>query len=376
MCKPLVWITTGEASGDTVGALLCERLRAIRPEVRIEAVGGSRLREAADELLADSSDWGAIGIVRSLPKVPRVFASYRRLLGRANERMPDLHIPVDFGAFNIPLARRLRSRGARVLYYMPPGSWRKDRQGADLPAIADMIATPFEWSARLLREAGARVEFVGHPLRDRAPARTDTPRDSVLALLPGSRHHEVRANLPVMASACEYLARRVPDVQFEVAPAATVRSDAIRKAWEAKTRLPLKFAESGPLELLARARAAVVCSGSATLEAAVCRCPIVVMYRGDWLMHLEWRIRRPRFEFIALPSIVLGRKLCPELLQADATPERIAQECSALLQDGPTRQAQLDGFEEVIARLGPPGATERTADLALSLLVEAGHSGC
>ena len=376
MSQPLVWVTAGEASGDTVGALLSARLKAIRPDLRVEAVGGPRLRTVADELLADSTHWGAIGIVRSLPKVPRVYASYRRLLGRASERLPDLHIPIDFGAFNIPLARRLRAAGARVLYYMPPGSWRKDRQGADLPAITDAIATPFEWSARLLQQAGAHAEFVGHPLRDLAPACADTPRDPVLALLPGSRDHEVRANLPVMASACEHLARQVPNLHFEVAPAHTVRAEAIRNGWSAVSQLPLTLAEQGPMELLGRARAAIVCSGSATLEAAVCRCPIVVMYRGDWLMHLEWRIRRPRFEFVALPSIVLDRKLCPELLQAEASPERIAQECIALLRDGPSRQAQLDGFDEVIACLGPPGATERTAALALSLLPEVGHSGC
>ncbi|MEP0765475.1 MAG: hypothetical protein HRF45_02885 [Fimbriimonadia bacterium] len=376
MSHPLVWITAGEASGDMVGALLCARLKTARPDLRVEAVGGPRLRNAADFLLADSSDWGAIGIVRSLPKVPRVYASYRRLLRQASERVPDLHVPIDFGAFNIPLARRLRAIGARVLYYMPPGSWRKDRQGADLPAIADVIATPFEWSARLLQEAGARAEFVGHPLRDLAPAHTDAPRKPVLALLPGSRDHEVRANLPVMASACEHLARQVPDLYFEVAPALTVRPEAIRKAWSAVTRLPLTLAQHGPIELLSRARAAIVCSGSATLEAAVCHCPIVVMYRGDWLMHLEWRLRKPRFDFVALPSIVLGRKLCPELLQAQAAPERIVQECIRLLNDGPARQAQLDGFEEVVARLGPPGATERTAEIALSLLPEAGHSGC
>ncbi|GMV36366.1 MAG: lipid-A-disaccharide synthase [Fimbriimonadales bacterium] len=376
MFHPLVWITAGEASGDVVGSLLCATLKTTRPDLRIHAVGGSRLRAAADELLADSSEWGAIGIVRSLPKVPRVYAAYRRLLKRASRESPHLHIPIDFGAFNIPLARRLRARGSRVLYYMPPGSWRKDRQGTDLPAIADVIATPFEWSARLLQLAGARAEFVGHPLRDLAPAPTDTSRDRVLALLPGSRDHEIRANLPVMASACDHLARQIPDLRFEVAPAPTVRPEAIRRAWSTETRLPLTLAERGPMDLLARARAAIVCSGSATLEAAVCRCPIVVMYRGDWLMHLEWRIRRPRFEFVALPSIVLGRQLCPELLQAEATPERIAQECIALLQDGPTRQAQLDGFEEVIARLGPPGATERTAHLALSLLPEAGAAGC
>jgi lipid-A-disaccharide synthase len=362
---PLIWISAGEASGDLDGALLAAELKRRVPDARIEAVGGPRLAHAADTLLYDSSRWGAIGIVRSLPKVPRLFAAYRRLQRRARSHPPDLLIPIDFGAFNIPLARKLRAMGTKVLYYMPPGSWRKDRQGRDLPAVSDAIATPFEWSARLLTDAGANAEWVGHPLLDAVPVGKTGPREALIVVLPGSRDHEVRANLPAIAKACALLG---PDWSFAAALTPHVPAQWVRALWSSHCRAPLETRVGENAELLGRARAAIICSGTATLEAVVARCPLVVVYGGDLLMRVEYGIRRPQFDFIALPSILVGRKVCEELLQDARSPERIASELQALLEEGPPRQAQLAAFEEVAARLGSPGATARTADLAMRVL--------
>jgi lipid-A-disaccharide synthase len=370
MPRPLVWITAGEASGDAVGAMLAREIKRECPECRVEAVGGRRLARAADGLLFDSSKWGAIGVIRSLPKVPGVWGAYRALQRRARESPPDLVIPVDFGAFNIPLIRKLRPMGVRVLYYMPPGSWRRDRQGNHLPALADLVATPFEWSARLINDAGGRAEWVGHPLLDTFEAGSADGREPLVVVMPGSRDHEVRSNLPHIAQACAQLSQETPSLSFAAAVAPHTPAEWIAQSWHARCGTPLDVRTGQNAELLAAARAAIVCSGTATLEAVIARCPLVVVYHGDALMNLEYRIRRPKFDFIALPSILLGRKVCEELIQDAATPERIASETRHLLWAGPARDAQLADFEEVRTRLGTPGASARTARLALSLLSE------
>lgn len=362
---PVVWITAGEASGDLVGAMLAVRLREQVEGVRIFAVGGPRLVKAADELLADSSNWGAIGIARSLPKVPMIALVYRRLLRLAGEHPPVLHIPIDFGAMNIPLARRMRGMGTKVLYYMPPGSWRKTKQGRDLPCVADLIATPFEWSARILGEMGARAEWVGHPLLDALPP-APAEREPLIVVMPGSRDHEISANLPVIAAACATLKG------YRFVAALTPHADAteVRRIWGARCGLELGISVGENARELSRARGAVICSGTATLEAAVADCPLVVVYRGDAVMNFEYRLRKPKFEFIALPSILLGRKVCEELIQEQATPERIAAALTRLLV-GPEREAQLADLAQVRAALGERGASERVATMAAGLLAEA-----
>jgi len=356
---PLVWIIAGEASGDLAGGLLARELRKLIPGVRIEAVGGSRLAGAADELLYDSSNWGAIGIARSLPKVPPLWLAYRRLVARAAAQPPDLVIAIDFGYFNIRLLRRLRPLGCKVLYYMPPGSWRKDRQGSDLPDLTDAIATPFEWSADLLNSMGAQASWVGHPLLDLMSVPLPGPREARVVVMPGSRDHEIRSNLPVIAAAISLL--KGYTVSAALTPFAD--QDEARRLWGG----PLDIQVGHNAELLSAARGAVICSGTATLEAVVADCPLVVVYRGDSIMNLEFRIRRPQFDFIALPSILLGRSVCEELIQ-DATPERIASALSPLLKDDPARQRQLSDFAEVRERMGTPGASRRTAEIATELL--------
>jgi lipid-A-disaccharide synthase len=374
--RPLIWISAGEASGDLVGSLLVPELRKLLPSCRIEAVGGAKLYSVCDEMLDISTDWGAIGIARSLPKVPRLYFSYVMLRDRARHTKPDLVIPIDFGAFNVPLARRVRRIGSKVLYYMPPGSWRKDKQGSDLPAVADRIATPFAWSADLLSKMGANAAWVGHPLLDLFKGVTFGPRNSVVAVLPGSRDHEVRSNLPTIAKACRLLQSSTDAVRFTILRSPTVDEESLRRDWSQCANMPADIADGPNPEILARARAAIICSGSATLEAAIAGCPMVVVYKGDWNMQLEYKIRQPKFDFIALPSILLGRQVCTELIQEAAAPERIAQEVLAVYQDGGPRYIQRKDLEAVVEQLGSPGASERTAQLALELLSGRRAEGC
>ena len=314
-------------------------------------------------LLADSSAWGAISIAQSV----RVFFRARGGFNAAKRALaggvPGLFIPIDFGFFNIRLARHARRLGWKVLYFMPPGSWRRDRAGEDLPAIADEIVTPFPWSAELLQKAGAKAHFFGHPIRQLLLEQPSGEENrTTIAVLPGSRQHEIEQNLPVIAGA---LKSSPTPIEFAVAP--SVDLQALKRDWarHAPNQLNTEFTVDDVYGVLRRAKAAVVCSGTATLEAALCRCPMVVIYRFSKATLLEVRllgIKKPKF--VSLPNILLDREAVPELIQTQATPEAIRGWIESLVTPGEARGGQLKSFAELEGLLGPEDAITRTAELA------------
>ncbi|MCH8274544.1 MAG: hypothetical protein IH851_07125 [Armatimonadetes bacterium] len=361
-----VLISAGEASGDAVGAGLLNEMRSAGFAGEAWCIGGVRLKASGANVLCDSTRWSALGIYQSLKVLPRVFADYLRAKRWLSDKRPGLVIGIDFGAFNVTLLRFAKKLGLKTLYFMPPGSWRRDRQGKDLPKVADRIATPFEWSAEILNRMGASAEWVGHPILQLAGPPGDSDRD-VLAVLPGSRRHEISYNLPVIADAVGRLEDREL-LRLVIVAAPTTTAQYLESEWRKRSSLAIEVVRDTPYETLKRARAAIICSGTATLEAAVCRSPMVVVYRGDKIMELEYRLRRPRFDHIALPSILLRRAVVPELVQWAATPERLAKETRRLLANTPERAGQLKAFEELQALLGPPDALTRTARIALDML--------
>lgn len=361
-----VFFSAGEASGDAYGAELLRRLLATDASCEAEAVGGRKLREAGAALVADSSHWGAMGIFESLRVAPKVKRGYDAALGALARGRPGLLVPIDFGYMNIRLARRAKALGWKVLYFVPPGSWRRDKQGADLPVIADAIVTPFQWSADILTRMGANAHWYGHPLKQMVALGSPHAEErQTIAVLPGSRSHEVGLNLREIVPAVAGKGRQV-----EAAVAPSMTAGAFQQIWRQAGGDPerLRATVDDTYGVLRRARAAVVCSGTATLEAALCGCPAVVVYRGSKIMELEYRIRRPKFDFISLPNILLGRMALPELLQWDANAERIGAEVGRLVQDGPDRESQLSAFAELDALLGPSDALDRTVDLMREML--------
>ncbi len=337
-------------------------------------VGGQKSKIAGVKLVADSSRWGAISIVQALRTVPKVFTGYYSAKASLSTKSPGLFIPIDFGYANIRLARHAKNKGWKVLYFVPPGSWRRDRQGADLPQIADKIVTPFEWSAEILNKIGADAYWFGHPIKQLVEGAKCNPEvKTTIAVLPGSRKHEIEANLPVLAEALRSIDRKCV---FALAP--TEVESEFRETWNRLSgRNDDSFVVGDTGFVLRGARAAVVCSGTATLEAALCECPMVVVYRLTEGMQREAKllnIKRPKF--IALPNIILDRPSIPELVQEEASPEKIRQLIENLLQDGQEREHQLSDFHELDSLLGPSDAITKTAELALDMLTDIAKSGC
>jgi lipid-A-disaccharide synthase len=364
-----VFFSAGEASGDAYAAALTTEMRRLnqgRQDLTFTGIGGKRFRGAGASIVADSSGWGAVSILESLKVVPKVMGGYYRAKRFIRRSQPGLLIPIDFGYVNIRLSRHAKNMGWKVLYFVPPSSWRRDKQGRDLPQITDAVATPFSWSADLLNAAGANAYWYGHPirqlLRDRGVGRAPSESERI-AVLPGSRSHEIEQNLPLLAAVV-----REP-VEFALAP--SVDAARFRAEWQrlAPGRSGDLFTSGDVYGVLARCCASVVCSGTATLEAALCRCPMVVIYKFPKIAEIEAKIVRFKLpEFVSLPNLLLQKRAVPELIQWDATPENLRRELDLVLKSPEARQGQLADFDDLEQLLGPDDAISRSAELALSLL--------
>lgn len=367
-----LFVSAGEASGDMYGASLVREIRKLKPnsEFMVEAVGGKRLAGLSGiKMIADSTRWGAMGIMQSIKVGPRVMVGYSKARRAIRKGEAGLFVPIDFGFLNMRLARAAHLAEWKVLYFMPPGSWRRSAQGEGLGEVTDEVVTPFSWSAGYLNSAGVHAHFFGHPLKqiiNQYPEKIERDPDRV-AVLPGSRKHEVKANIKAIAKASQQLPNGAV-LEFSIAPG--MSKEYVSQLWERylKRRVQTVYTQGDTIGVLKRARVAVVCSGTATLEAALCGCPMVVVYRLTPSMVLEAKILKIKPTFIALPNIVLNRKIVPELIQKDASPNAIASWVLRLGADGPDREEQLVGFDYVNEALGDYDALTRTAEMAYRLM--------
>jgi lipid-A-disaccharide synthase len=361
-----VVLSTGEASGDAYGAALIAALKALGYEASYEGIGGKKMGASGVKLWADSSHWGAISIVQSLKVYPRVVSGYYRAKRLLRQGERGLFVAIDFGYANIRLCRHAKAQGWEVLYFIPPGSWRRDKQGKDLPLVTDRIVTPFPWSADLLAKMGANVRWFGHPLKEQLDGLGQIDREDAIAVLPGSRKHEIEENMPVIVEALnELFGRRQLGGSCKVlfGLASTVDAHVFLQRWikGAKFETQVETISGSASTCLKRADRAIVCSGTASLEAALCGTPLVVIYRVSKAMVMEAKLigfKVPKF--ISLPNILLDERAIPELIQDDATGSTIAAELLAI-GSGEARQKQLEAFGRLDEMLGPSDAITQTA---------------
>ena len=366
-----LFISAGEASGDMYGAYLIKEIKKLRPydDIQMQAIGSTMLRAAGATIVANSSKWGAMGVWQSIKVGPRVMIGYFKAKKAMKKGDTGLFVPIDFGYLNMRLAKFARQQEWKVLYFMPPGSWKRSSQGEGLAEVTDEVVTPFSWSAGYLNSAGVNAHFYGHPLKQiiddyGGVAEPDVDR---VAVLPGSRKHEIKANIKALAKASLQLPNETV-IEFALAP--NVQRQFVATLWEKhlKRRVQPVYTQGDTVGVLKRARVAVVCSGTATLEAALCGCPMVVVYRLTFMMRLEAKLLKIKPQFIALPNIILNRKIVPELIHKDANPNAIASWLLRLGADGNDREAQLVGFDYVDEALGEYHAVTKTGEIAVRLM--------
>ena len=374
-----VFLSCGEPSGDLYAAALVDHLKALDPALRVTGFGGERLRASGATLIGDFHGLAVTGLVEALRVLPRSFAMYRRLVRAARAERPDVCVVIDFPDFNFRLASAMRSMGVPVVYYIPPQAWAwRSGRLRTLAGLADRILVIFPFEAEIYRAAGTPVTFVGHPLVDLARATSSReaflaeagldPGRPTLGLLPGSRANEVRQILPTLVAALPGVERKVPGLQVLVARAPGLSSSLFAPASAAS--VPVKIVEHRTDDVLASVDAAVTASGTATVQAAIHGCPMVVVYRVAPLTYALLR-RFVHVNMIGMVNLVAGSRVAPELIQDGFTPETVAVEAARLLTDPDLRRRTKAALGEVRARLGGEGASRRAAEIVL----ETAHSG-
>ena len=301
-----------------------------------------------------------------------------RLASAIETERPDLVVPIDFPDFNFRLAARARAAGVPVVYFVSPQvwAWRSGRV-RKIRRLVRRILVLFPFEVPFYERAGVPVTFVGHPVVEAAGAAAPRaevfaragldPARPVVALLPGSRHSEVSRLLPVLLGAAAILRRTRPELQFVVARAATIGDGQIEPAVAATGLGGMAVTSQDFSAFLRFAAAGAVASGTATLEAALAGLPMVVVYR---MGAVSWSIGRRlvRVDHVALPNLIAGRRIVPELLQDDCTPDAVAAALRAYLDDPARVERIRRELGEVRGRLGEPGVFGRAAEAILAAL--------
>ncbi len=370
-----ILIVTGDASGDLHGANLAKALRAKDPQVSLAGIGGAAMEAAGVQLISKMGQFDVMGMVGPLALLAifRRFFFMRRLF---RSEPWDAVIFVDNPGLNLRYAYFAKGAGLRVFYYIAPqiwawGPWRV--YWAKRRVDHMLVILPFE--KPLWDKAGVPCTFVGHPildavagLHDRSELRSKlglSVDEQVVALLPGSRSHEVQVLLPILLSAAEKLARHKPGTKFLLAQASTIQ-DNLLQAFLEGNRVPITVMKEQTSEVLAVSDFALVKSGTAILQAAVVGTPMVLLYQ---ISALEWWIASffKRVKWIGLVNLVAGRSVVPELVQHEATGQRLYEEALRILEDPIAYADMKRSLAEVRDTLGAPGASARAAEKVLAV---------
>ena len=375
-------ISAGEASSDFYGAQLIAALRRHDPSLQFIGVGGEQMRAAGCEIVVDAKHLAVVGMTEILGHLPRIYAEFRKLIRAAERAHPDLAIVIDSPAFNFRVARELHRRGVPVIYFVAPQlwAWREYRVKRVQRWIRKVLCI-FPFEVEFYRKHGVDVEYVGHPLADEplpaisrekfAHANGLDPAKTWIALLPGSRRKEVNQHLPVLVEA----ARNMPNserLEFLIPVAASLDRAFVQAALESQsTRLNFKLTSDARLTLH-HSRAAVVTSGTATVEAALMKTPFVAVYRLSPVTF--WAASRlVKVPYVAMPNLIAGEQVVPELLQENFTAANVSSQLREILPEGPARAKIVVGLEKVRRALQNPDAhgqpaIERAANAVLALL--------
>lgn len=372
-----VIIVAGEASGDLHGASLVREIKKIDPKVAFGGIGGRALRSAGVDVWFDSKDLAVVGIFEVIVSLAKILQAFTYLRHFLKTHKPDLLILIDYPDFNLPLAKVAKKYGIPVMYYISPQvwAWRKGRV-RNIARFVDKMVVIFPFEVAFYRTYNVDVEFVGHPLLDIVrpiSLKEETRRrlglredKTTIALLPGSRGSEIRRMLPSMLGAAKILKEALPDVQFILSIAPTLGRRDIEPLIPSHVK-DLKVTDSYIYDVMNACDLIITASGTATVEAAIMNTPMVVIYKVSPLSYFIAR-RLVKVNHIGMVNLIAGERVVPELIQDEATPDRIATECLKILGDELVANSIKEKLKRVKDRLGAGGASQKAALVAYRLL--------
>ncbi len=363
-------IVAGEASGDLHGSHLVEALKELRPGFRFFGMGGKKMRSEGVDTFFDIERMGAVGAIELLEELPHYLKVYRTLTREISSGAYDAAILIDYPTLNLRLARLCERTGVPVFYFISPQiwAWRKGRIHQIRKTVNRMfVVLPFEES--MYRKAGVDAEFLGHPFADKvhpsmekadALKEFDLKSDQkIIGLLPGSRKNEINSLLKIMLEAAEKIKHELGDCQFILPVADTIDPENIRQLLK-DNPLNIRLIADKTYDVMNCCDFMIVASGSATLEAGILGCPMVIIYKLKAFTYFLARILIDT-EMIGLVNIVAEERVVPELIQGDATPDNIAREALLHLNNPERLQAVRTRLLKIRASLGEPGVMNRVA---------------
>jgi len=374
MVKKVV-IVAGETSGDEHGAGFARELAALSPGVEISGIGGPAMEAAGCLLLYRTEELAVLGVSEVLPKAGRILRILRGIQRHLRLARPDLLVLIDFPDFNFRLAAHAKKLGLKVLYYVSPQVWAwRSGRAARMSSLVDHLAVlfPFEKDFYASRAPHLPVTFVGHPaldhLQEDAAGAESWPWEEgrlVLGLLPGSRTSEIRRHMPLLADTARLMLRERPDLAFALPVAPGLKEEDFSPYLEGNPSITL-LPQAARL-VMQRSPLLLICSGTATLQAALYGTPMVVFYKTSRLNYVLGK-RLIKVRHVAIPNLIHGGDLLPELIQDAANPIALSKLALDLLAAPERLDAMRAGLALVREKLGGPGAGRRTAELALSLM--------
>lgn len=370
-------IVAGEASGDMHAAHVVDALRRLRPHIQVDAMGGQALRNTGANIVVDNRDLAVVGLFEVISHYPVIHRALKRLKTHLEDSPPDLLVLVDYVEFNLKLARHAKRLGIPVLFYVSPQvwAWRPGRV-KKIGASIDMMAVIFPFETRFYEQHGIPVRYVGNPLVGKVKASTPAAEvrntlgidasATVVGLQPGSRRSEIQRMLPLFLEAAEKIHATLPDTRFVLPVAPGIDRHAISERVHGD--LPISISDAfNAYDLMQICDAVITASGTATLETALMRTPMVIAYRVSPLSYQIFR-RLIRIRDIGLVNIVAEKRIVEEFVQDAATADNIAREILGLLQNPSTRQQMLDAFEQVREKLGNLNGSHEMARLINEIL--------
>ena len=377
MVQKKLLIVAGEASGDLHGSNLIISILRIDPSVKTYGIGGIRMTSLGFQSVFDAANLAVVGLTEVISKFPVIKSAFDKLKDTIDKDRPDLVVLIDYPDFNLRFAKKVKKRGIPVIYYISPQvwAWRKGRV-KKIAKLVDKMLVIFPFEEKIYKDAGVDVEYVGHPLVDevkcelsRIEARQVLGIDKdnvVVAIAPGSRTSEISRLMPVILDAAVIIKREIPSAMFILPLAGTLERRSVERFFNNK-EIPVKIFEKRMYEVIAASDAAIVASGTATLETALLKTPMVVVYKVSPVTYWIGKAL-VNVDNISLVNIIAGRKVVPELIQGDANQERIAGEVLNILKNAHISNRMTEDLKMVREKLGKGGASKKSAEIIYRML--------